>query len=327
MEAIIRRFLRFIQIERGYAANTIAAYRRDLAQFATFAQDGGADGWDTLTPDLLEQFVAMLQNHHYSDATVSRKIAVVRSLINFLFAEGLVKPDLVDWLRQPKVSKRLPRTLSLEEVTQMLDLAAAEQTPLGLRDQALLELLYATGMRASEIIGLRVEDVDLAGGGVRCLGKGGKERLIPLHQTMQACLRRYLQDGRPFLLRDGAERTLFVNRAGQPLTRQGLHFLVQNYAQAAGLGDWVSPHTLRHTFATHLLDGGAELTEVQQFLGHASIATTQIYTEVSSRRRREIYDQAHPRAHSAACEEPVLAEANIENQKPEVNNVQQRTDF
>ncbi len=296
MEVNIRRFLRYIQIERGYSTNTVAAYRRDLAQFVTFAQDNGAGHWDTVTLALLEKFVEMLQTHCYREATVSRKIAVVRSLINFLFAEGVVKPDLVDWLHQPKVGKRLPRTLSQEEVKQMLDLAAAEQTPLGLRDQTLLELLYATGMRASEIIGLRVDDVDLTSGLVRCFGKGAKERLIPLHQTMQACLRRYLQDGRPFLLRDGAERALFVNRAGQPLTRQGLHFLVQNYAQAAGLGDWVSPHTLRHTFATHLLDGGAELTEVQQFLGHASISTTQIYTEVSSRHKREAYDRAHPRA-------------------------------
>ncbi len=296
MEVIIRRFLRYIQIERGYTANTVAAYRRDLAQFVDFVQDNDAAQWDALTPALLEEFVEMLQMRRYREATVSRKIAVVRSLINFLFAEGLVKPDLANWLHQPKVGKRLPRTLSQSEVEQMLALAAAEQTPLGLRDQALLELLYATGMRASEIVGLRVDDVDLANGVVRCFGKGSRERMIPLHATMQACLRRYLQDGRPFLLRDGAERTLFVNRAGQPLTRQGLHFLVQNYAQAAGLGDWVSPHTLRHTFATHLLDGGAELTEVQQFLGHASISTTQIYTEVSSRHKREAYDRAHPRA-------------------------------
>jgi len=319
MEVIIRRFLRYIQIERGYTANTVAAYRRDLTQFVDFVQDNGTTHWDALSPTLLEQFVEMLQTHHYREATVSRKIAVVRSLINFLFAEGVVKPDLADWLHQPKVGKRLPRTLSQEEVKQMLDLAAAEQTPLGLRDQALLELLYATGMRASEVVGLRGDDVDLANGVVRCFGKGGKGRLIPLHQTMQACLRRYLQDGRPFLLRDGAERTLFVNRAGQPLTRQGLHFLVQNYAQAAGLGDWVSPHTLRHTFATHLLDGGAELTEVQQFLGHASISTTQIYTEVSSRHKREAYDQAHPRARMPEAAE-LVADGVDGDRKSEIRN-------
>ena len=155
---------------------------------------------------------------------------------------------------------------------------------------------------------------------VRCLGKGAKERLIPLHQTVQACLRRYLQDGRPFLLRDGAERALFVNRAGQPLTRQGLHFLVQNYAQAAGLGEGVSPHTLRHTFATHLLDGGAELTEVQQFLGHASISTTQIYTEVSSRRRREAYDRAHPRARMPEAPAMGSDETEVGNQTFEIDN-------
>ena len=297
MRQYIRRFLHYIQFERGYTQNTIAAYTNDLGQFMRFVDHGGVRAWSDITPSNLEQFVDMLQADGYRDATVSRKVATVRSLINFLFSEGVVERQLVDWLHQPKVGKRLPQVLSKDEVTQLLELAAVEQTPLGLRDLALLELLYATGMRASEMVHLLVDDVDMVRNTVRCMGKGRKERLIPLHQAAQLALRHYLQEGRPFLLRDASERTLFVNRTGRPLTRQGLHFLVQNYAQAAGLGDWVSPHTLRHTFATHLLDGGAELSEVQQFLGHASISTTQIYTEVSSRRKREAYDKAHPRAH------------------------------
>lgn len=297
MENYVRRFLHYIRFERGYANNTIAAYENDLGQFESFIRKSGIGEWKALTSGVLEQFVAMLQEKEYSTSTVSRKVATVRSFVNFLFAEGIVEHTLVDWLRQPKVGKRLPRTLSQEEMNQLLDLASIEQTPLGRRDRALLELLYATGMRASEVVNLSVDAVDLENGLVRCFGKGNKERIIPLHKEVCKVLQDYIDDGRLFLLRDPAERILFVNRAGRPLTRQGLRFLVQNYAQAAGLGDWVTPHTLRHTFATHLLDGGAELREVQQFLGHASITTTQIYTEVSSRRKRDAYDQAHPRAH------------------------------
>ncbi|MBN2006390.1 MAG: site-specific tyrosine recombinase XerD [Anaerolineae bacterium] len=292
----MRRFLNYIQFERGYSGNTLAAYENDLNQLSRFVQAAGLERWEALTPALLDDFVVMLQKRKLSAATVSRKVAAARSFINFLFSEGVLPSDLANWLHQPKVAKRLPHTLLQEEVEQLLHIASLEQTPLGLRDRALLELLYATGMRASEVIQLQMDDVDLDTGAIRCVGKGDKERLIPLHQMVQEVLRRYLEDGRLFLLRDAAEKTLFVNRSGKPLTRQGLWFLVQNYAQAAGLGDRVTPHTLRHSFATHLLDGGAELREVQQFLGHANITTTQIYTEVSSRRKRDVYDRAHPRA-------------------------------
>ncbi len=303
MELYVRRFLSYIQFERGYSGNTLAAYKNDLNQLARFVQEAGLERWEALTPAVLDDFVAMLQERKLSSASVSRKVAAARSFIHFLFSEGLIANELVNWLHQPKVAKRLPHTLSEEEVGQLLHIASLEQTPLGLRDQALMELLYATGMRASEVIRLQVDDLDLDNGAIRCLGKGDKERLIPLHQTVREILRRYLEDGRLFLLREAAEKTVFVNRSGKPLTRQGLWFLVQNYAQAAGLGDWVTPHTLRHSFATHLLDGGAELREVQQFLGHANITTTQIYTEVSSRRKREVYDRAHPRAHCADADE------------------------
>lgn len=302
MEKYIRRFLHYIQFERGYTQNTIAAYKNDLGKFMRFVENVDVLACSDITPAHLEQFVAMLQADNYSEATVSRNVATVRSLLNFLFSEGVVARQLVDWLHQPKVGQRLPKVLSRDEVTQLLELAAVEQTPLGLRDLALLELLYATGMRASEMVHLQVNDVDMVRNAVRCMGKGRKERLIPLYPTVQQTLQNYIQDGRPFLLREASERTLFVNRTGHPLTRQGLHFLVRNYAQAAGLGTGVSPHTLRHTFATHLLDGGAELRAVQQFLGHANISTTQIYTEVSTRRKREAYDQAHPRAHLSTSE-------------------------
>ncbi len=303
MENLVRRFLHYIRFERGYTQNTIAAYKNDIGQFQEFVQKSGIGEWHALNPKILKKFIVMLQDHGYSTATVSRKVASARSFVNFLFTEGVVDLALLDWLHQPKVGKRLPRTLSEEEAKALLDTAAIEKTPLGLRDHALLELLYATGMRASEVVNLKIEDLNFENGSVRCLGKGNKERVIPLHTSVQQSVQRYLEDGRAFLLRDAAERTLFVNHMGEPLTRQGLRFLVQNYAQAAGLGRWVTPHTLRHTFATHLLNGGAELREVQQFLGHSSITTTQIYTEISSRRKREAYDHAHPRAYFPSADD------------------------
>lgn len=297
METYLQRFLHYLEFERGYSANTLAAYENDLTQFRQFVQASGVKAWDALAPDVLEGFVGALQGRNYKAATVARKVATVRSFLNFLFAEGVVDHDLVNWLHQPKVGKRLPRTLSYDAVKQLLDAASLEETPLALRDRALLELLYATGLRATEAVNLTIGDVDLKGGTVLCMGKGSKERIIPVHTAALACLQRYIEEGRPFLLRDAAEKAFFLNNLGKPLTRQGLRFLVQHYAQAAGLESWVTAHTLRHTFATHLLDGGADLREVQQFLGHANITTTQIYTEISSQRKREVYDRAHPRAH------------------------------
>jgi integrase/recombinase XerD len=282
----------------------LAAYRTDLKQLHRFVRKANVQAWEDLTPEVLECFVEALQDREYRSSTVARKVATARSFLNFLFAEGVVTQELADRMHIPKVGKRLPRTLSHQDVKRLLKAASLEATPLSLRDRAILELLYATGLRASELVQLQVRDLDLEKRTVRCMGKGNKERVVPVHGAACEHFRQYLEEGRPFLLRDAVERTLFVNNLGQPLTRQGLWFLVQHYAHAAGLGDWVTPHTLRHTFATHLLDGGAELREVQQFLGHANITTTQIYTEVSQRRKRQAYDAAHPRAHMPGATEP-----------------------
>ncbi|MBN1874162.1 MAG: site-specific tyrosine recombinase XerD [Anaerolineae bacterium] len=296
MDSYLRNFLHYIQFERGYTRNTLAAYNSDLMQFLDFTQDAGIKVWTALSSELLEDFVTWLQDKEYQDSTVSRKVAAVRSFLDYLFSEGIISQELAEWLHQPRLGRRLPTVLSLAEVHALLAATGVDETPLGLRDRALLELLYATGLRASEVVSLEVCDVDLPHGTVRCMGKGRKERIVPLYATAQECLQQYCEEGRSFLLRDTKEKHLFLNHIGKPLTRQGLWFLVQHYAQAAGIEGKVTPHTLRHTFATHLLDGGADLREVQQFLGHANIATTQIYTEVSSRRKREVYDQAHPRA-------------------------------
>ncbi len=297
MNTQLQQFLHHLKFERGYSPNTLEAYERDLLQFQAFLEDVGVPTLQMVTPAELDNFIESLQARGHKSATVARKVAALRTFLKFLYAEGVMTVDLMEWLHQPKVEKRLPHTLSLEQMNELLAAAALEDTPLGLRDRAMLELLYATGMRASEIIGVKVGDLNLPSGSLRCFGKGGKERVLPLYPSMVRVLQHYLEFGRPLLLREPSEGMLFVNNLGQPLTRQGLWFLVQHYVEAAGLPSWVTPHTLRHTFATHLLEGGAELREIQHLLGHANITTTQIYTEVSGQRKRKVYDQAHPRAH------------------------------
>jgi integrase/recombinase XerD len=296
MKTTVAQFMHHLKFERGYAANTLSAYEHDLEQFDAFLSASGVTTLVDLAPEELEDFVGFLQDKRYKSSTVARKVAAVRAFIKFLYAEGIAAPEFLDWLQQPKTERRLPKALSHDQVDRLIQATALEATPLALRDRAILEVLYATGMRASEIIQLQTKDVDTKTGQIRCYGKGSKERIVPLYADAIAALQHYATEGRPFILREANETTYFVNNLGQPLTRQGLYFLIRHYAEVANLGDWVTPHTLRHTFATHLLEGGAELREVQQLLGHESITSTQIYTEVSSRRRREAYNQAHPRA-------------------------------
>ncbi|MDY0019322.1 MAG: site-specific tyrosine recombinase XerD [Anaerolineae bacterium] len=300
MEAQLQQFLHYIQFERGYTANTLAAYHNDLEQLQDFLKEAHVAGWEGVTPDLLDDFLTSLGASEYNPTTIARKVASVRSFFHFLFTEGVISSELAEWLRQPRVGRRLPHALSEEDVQRLIQAADADGTALETRDRALLELMYATGLRATEVVTLTLQDVNTKEGTVRCTGKGNKERLIPLYETACKALQVYIQEARPFLLRDPGKGSLFLNRGGRPLTRQGIWFIIQHYAKKVGLEDRVTPHTLRHTFATHLLTGGAELREVQQFLGHASITTTQIYTEVSNQRKRAVYDQAHPRAFSAS---------------------------
>jgi integrase/recombinase XerD len=314
MDAYLQKFLQYIRFERGYAANTVAAYHSDLEQMMNFLRENRIAAWRDLTAGVLEAYVAMLQDRAYSVPTVLRKVAAARSFLTFLFSEGLIPEAWADWLRQPKGRQRLPYVLSEAEVTRLLEAASGEKgkqtprSPLHCRDRALLELLYATGLRATEVVNLSLNDVDFVQGRVRCVGKGNKERWIPLYPSVCAILRRYIEDGRKKLLEptystdSSAENRLFLNHHGHPLTRQGVWFILKQRAEEAGLAKKVTPHTLRHTFATHLLDGGADLREVQQFLGHANITTTQIYTKVSNRRKRRVYDQAHPRARKPSQE-------------------------
>ena len=302
MDANIQEFLDYLVAERGSSENTVAAYRNDLTQFYDFitqpAQLDGNANWGSLTRDHLINYILFLKEREYASATVARKVAAMKSFCHFLLRTGVIFEDPAEDLDSPHVKKQLPQTLSTSEVDQLLALPAeAGRTPKALRDAALLELLYATGMRVSEIAHLTLDDLDLESGIVRCVGKGTKERVMPLYPRVIESLRDYLENGRPTLLGDNRqERTLFLNPRGEQLTRQGLWLIIKGYARELHLEDRVTPHTLRHSFATHMLDGGAGLREVQRLLGHANISTTQVYTHVSRDRLRQVYDEAHPRA-------------------------------
>jgi integrase/recombinase XerD len=302
MEESIQEFLNHLVAEKGSSENTVAAYRNDLHQFHAFITEPdqlGLDAeWSDVTRDHLISYILFLKERQYASATVARKVAAIKSFFHFLIRAGIVEDDPSEELDSPKVKKQLPQTLSADEVDQLLARpAAGGRSPKALRDAALLELLYATGMRVSEIAGLTIEDIDLAGATVRCTGKGSKDRVMPLYPKAVEAVQDYLKNGRPALMGDNAEeRTLFLNPRGEQLTRQGLWLIIKGYARELDLDERVTPHTLRHSFATHMLNGGAGLREVQRLLGHANISTTQVYTHVSRDHLRQVYDEAHPRA-------------------------------
>lgn len=302
METSIQEFLDYLTAERGSSDNTIAAYRNDLTQFheRLLAQGrlAGDGDWSGLTRDDLIDYILWMKEREYSSATVARKVAATKSFCGFLLRIGAIEDNPAEDLESPKVKKQLPITLTPDEADRLLaQPAELGDTPKALRDTALLEVLYATGMRVSELASLTLDDLDLGAGTIRCVGKGNKERVMPLYAEAAQAVQAYLEKGRPALSgRDATERTLFLNPRGKQLTRQGLWLIIKGYARQLGLEDKVTPHTLRHSFATHMLNGGAGLREVQKLLGHANISTTQVYTHVSQDRLREVYDKAHPRA-------------------------------
>ncbi|MFN8508183.1 MAG: site-specific tyrosine recombinase XerD [Dehalococcoidia bacterium] len=300
MDECIAQFLNFLAVEKNASNNTIAAYRNDLGQFQKFmgAADGGKDAWAKTDGTKVVAFVEDLRERQYKDATVARKIAAVKSFFGFLAAEGLVPRDPTEQLKSPQVGKSLPRALSVKEVDELLEQPARRNTPEARRDKAMLELLYATGLRVTELVSLDLADVALESDPVtvRCVGKGERERVLPLYQRAVDELRQYIFHVRPRLVRNRREPALFVNRRGERLTRQGFWLILKNYAREAKLDKTITPHTLRHTYATHMLSGGMPLRNVQDALGHASISTTQIYTQLTDQQKRAEYDEAHPRA-------------------------------
>jgi integrase/recombinase XerD len=302
MEEEIGHFLNFLAVEKGAATNTIAAYKNDLQQFRAYVVSLSTNGdrpfWGQVDRDALLDFILDLRRRRYADATVARKVAAIKSFFSFLQAEGILRKNPAESINSPRVGKSLPRPLSVREIDELLEQPARRSSPEARRDRAMLEALYATGMRVTEMVSLDMKDLHLSrpGAHVRCLGKGSKERTLPLQEQAIQALEAYLEDGRPHIVHDRRVTAVFVNRRGERLTRQGFWLILKGYAKQAGITTPVTPHTLRHSFATHMLTGGAPLRNVQELMGHANMSTTQVYTKLADGYVRQVYESAHPRA-------------------------------
>jgi integrase/recombinase XerD len=312
-EHLVLDFLAYLEFERGLSRNTLDAYRTDLLQFGRFLEERGVSALEAQPSDVADFLEALARGGGAagngggaaaanasprppaSPATIHRKSACLRSFYRHLRRDGLLDTDPTATLSTPRRARKLPQVLTRGEIEKLLSQPVGTE-PAALRDRALLELMYACGLRASEAIGLELLDVDTEEGVLRARGKGSKERVVPIGQAALRALRIYLERGRPGLVKGAPEAHLFVNFRGGQLTRQGLYKIVRRHALSAGLADRMSPHTLRHTFATHLLAGGCDLRSVQEMLGHADVSTTQLYTHLSSERLKDVYFRAHPRA-------------------------------
>ena len=337
MRESVDSFLNYLVVERGFSRNTLEAYRNDLYQFMDFAQgrlnnsqpansppgvEVQQEAWGQVRLDLLTDYVSSLKyRRSYRDTTTARKVAALKSFFNFLVHEEAIKENPTEFLTSPRVGRSLPKFLSEEEVERLLSQAEKEASPEGRRDWAILELLYATGLRVSELVSLDMYDIDLQEGYVRCMGKGSKERIAYMYPRAVQALRTYIESARPrFVSSTGTyvkddtqnpmgkpvnkvkaggskeEKGLFVNQRGDRLTRQWVWTILKTYARRAGLDKPITPHVLRHSFATHMLRGGASLRHLQELLGHSSITTTQVYTSLTTEHVRQEYDRSHPRS-------------------------------
>ena len=337
MKDAVDSFLNHLVVEKGFSRNTLEAYRNDLYQFINFVQEGRSDshtnsqpaatkgqvnGWSQVELGLLTAYVSSLRSEKsYRDTTTARKVAALKSFFNFLVQEEAIEEDPTEFLSAPRVGRSLPKFLSEDEVAKLLDQASKEDAPEGKRDWAMLELLYATGMRVSELVSLNVQDVNLEAGYVRCMGKGSKERIAYMYPRAAEVLKTYIEEARPLLVSPaampskanaqmstestgdhsrrtgrGEERGLFVNHRGDRLTRQWVWSVLKTCARRGSLNKPITPHILRHSFATHMLRGGASLRHVQELLGHSSITTTQVYTHLTNDHVRKEFDRSHPRA-------------------------------
>ena len=311
MHERIEAFLHYLSAERGASKNTIDAYRNDLGGFERFvtgearpsSNGATANGSSPsiakgVTKEAIVGFISDLNGRSYAKATVARKVAAVKSFCAFLLDHGDLTSNPTAQIDSPRAPKPVPKPMSTEEVDLLLREPQKYGSAEAVRDQAMLELMYATGMRVTELVSLNMDSVHLtpAPAWVRCLGKGSKERTIPVHEEAVHSLAKYLDEARPVLLKNRTQQALFVNRRGERLTRQGFWLILKGYAKSAGINSHVTPHTLRHSFATHLLRGGASVRDVQELLGHANVSTTQVYTQLADEHLREVYQSVHPRA-------------------------------
>ena len=301
MKEDIENFLNYLKVEKGFSENTEMAYRNDLNQLVTFveqeaAKHGSAPSWADFGRQGMLSFILDLKEKTLAATTIARRVAAAKSFFTFLKDEGKISDNPTRDVPSPKIGKSLPKPVSIAQVRQLLEQPAKLETPEAKRDRAMLELLYASGMRVSELVSLDVNDIDVDGGYVRCFGKGHKERMIPIYPQATQLVKEYIEQVHDGIARSPDEKALFLNLRGDRLTRQGFWQILKGYAKAAGLDAEITPHTLRHSFATHMLNGGADLRSVQELLGHANISTTQIYTHLTSEHVRRTYEKAHPRA-------------------------------
>ena len=313
----VEDFLHYLSAERGSTKNTVDAYRNDLTGFSRFTLErrlAAATNSDSVTTtsatltdgdisvksidrQLIVDYLADLNRREYAKATVARKVAAVKSFCAFLLDGGDLSSNPTVQIDSPRAPKPVPKPMSTSEMDTLLREPLKHETPEAIRDAAMLELMYATGMRVTELVSLNLDSLHIKDQAhVRCVGKGAKERMIPVHANAVRALERYLDQSRPALLKSRTQSALFVNRRGERLTRQGFWLILKNYAKSAAIKTHVTPHTIRHSFATHLLRGGASVRDVQELLGHANVSTTQVYTQLADRHLREVYESVHPRA-------------------------------
>lgn len=322
MQAQIEQFLEHLVTVRQSTVNTTVAYQNDLNQFLTFLQENDEPGrpleeWSQLDGPTLTRYLEHLKNQDYASATVARKVASVKGFLQYLFKQRLIPADLSKHLISPKVKKNLPRLLEPEDIEKLLAAPTAQRrSPKTLRDKALLELLYATGMRVSELVSLDVDSVDLAEGTVTCGENGRRIRTVPIYPGAVQALEQYLEEGRIHLLINSDEPALFLNMRGQRLTRQGLWLIIKHYVKAVGIADTVTPHSLRHSFAAHLLNAGVELSEVQARLGHASPTTTQVYRQLSGENGHQLIVDGQVVPIPTQAETPATSKPEISPQSP-----------
>jgi len=295
MESIIDQFLGYLAVERGLSKNTLEAYSRDLIRFMEHLEKAeGVGQWSEVTPSHIQSYMVRLAKMGLSPKSLARNLASLRSFFKYLMREKFIGSDPASLIKSPRSGRSLPKVMGRKDVEALIG-AVSDSGPCGLRDKAMLELLYGTGVRVSELVDLDVDRVNMLVGTLLVRGKGDKERVVPMGEYAIEALQSYLRSGRPALARGKPSKALFLNRRGKRISRQAVWKILKAYASRAGLRESISPHVLRHSFATHMLEGGADLRAIQELLGHADISTTQIYTHVASSRLKEIHRKYHPR--------------------------------
>ena len=293
MEREINNFISYLHNIKKTSNNTELSYKRDLGKLCQYLVENGISDVNGITTEVLSSYIVYLGENHFAAATISRNVASIKAFFHYLYKEGIVEKDVSDGLKAPKIEKKMPEILTTEEVIWLLEQPKVD-TPKEIRDKAMLELLYATGIRVTELITLKVSDVNMQMGFIICRD-GSKERVIPFGAAAKRAMIQYLEKARNVMLLDLHSDILFVNCSGQPMSRQGFWKLIKYYAKKAGIVTDITPHTLRHSFAAHLVENGADLRSVQEMLGHSDISTTQVYAAMTHNRIREVYAKAHPR--------------------------------